>query len=261
MGEDMGDVMRRTTGGPRERRDAGGLRGMLHVALLATLLSGCAQATEEPAGAKASVAASSPSSDAASSSDASDASGSGRDAVARGATIGGPGSACELPVTFALAARWTAEPVGAGEKAGGADATGGTGDAVDPELLDAILRQGPVGAACEVDAKPAGHLGFLRVWTGEPGDDDPRTVLKAFVAAQENTSNARYRAFTSGPLTGVEVEYRYTSELLEETKPERALAVSTARGPVVLHLGGLDEAEFTAMTPAFDLAKRTLRAA
>ncbi|MFJ6293770.1 lipoprotein [Streptomyces griseoviridis] len=231
---------------------------MLHVALLAALLSGCGQAAEDAAGAKASVAASSPSSDAAPSSDAT---GSGRDAVARGATIGGPGSACELPVTFALAERWTAEPVGAGEKAGGADATGGTGDAVDPELLDAILRQGPVGAACEVDAKPAGHLGFLRVWTGEPGDDDPRTVLKAFVAAQENTSNARYRAFTSGPLTGVEVEYRYTSELLEETKPERALAVSTARGPVVLHLGGLDEAEFTAMTPAFDLAKRTLRAA
>jgi hypothetical protein len=35
---------------------------------------------------------------------------------------------------------------------------------------------------------------------------------------------------------GVEVEYLYTSKLLDETKPERALAVTTPNRPVVLHL-------------------------
>jgi hypothetical protein len=128
-------------------------------------------------------------------------------------------------------------------------------------VADALLHQGPVTAACEVDAKPAGHIGFLRVWTGEPGDDDARAVLKAFVAAEGGTSKAKYHDFTTGDLKGVEVEYLFTSKLLDETKPERALAVTTTNGPVVVHLGGLDSGEHRAMLPAYELAKRTLRTA
>jgi len=41
----------------------------------------------------------------------------------------------------------------------------------------------------------------------------------------------------------------------------RPSRVSTADGPVVLHLGGMDTAEHTAMLPAYELAKQTLRTA
>ena len=169
----------------------------------------------------------------------------------RGSSVGAAGSACELPVTFDVAKSWKAEAVDA-EEAGDA-----SGDLA--ELADAFLRQGPVTMACEIDAKPAGNVGFLRVWTGKPGDADARTVLAGFVAAEEGASGEKYRTFTAGGLTGAEVEYTTTSKLMEETKQEHALAVTTPDGPVVLHLGGMDTEEHKAMLPAYELAKSTLR--
>ncbi|WP_371661684.1 lipoprotein [Streptomyces sp. NBC_00280] len=153
-----------------------------------------------------------------------------------GGSIGAAGSACELPVTFDMAEDWTAEAV------------------------DEPPSQGPVALVCEVDAKPAGHIGFLRVWTGDPGNDDARAVLEAFMADEENASKARYSTFTTGGVAGVEVEYAYQSEFDDAPKTERALAVTTPRGSVVVHLGGLDTEEHEAMLPAFELAKRTLKA-
>ncbi|WP_093781838.1 lipoprotein [Streptomyces sp. yr375] len=168
----------------------------------------------------------------------------------RGGSVGASGSACELPVTFDIAESWKAEAVAAEE------ASAATGDLA--ELADAFVRQGPVTMACEIDAKPAGKIGFLRVWTGEPGDTDPRAVLEKFVAAEQEASGAKYRTFTTDDVTGAEVEYITTSKLMEESKKERALAVSTAAGPVVLHLGGLDTTEHEAMLPAYELARSTL---
>ncbi|MFD9389253.1 lipoprotein [Streptomyces sp. NPDC060000] len=170
----------------------------------------------------------------------------------RGGSVGASGSACELPVTFDVAEFWKAKAVDAGE------ATAATGDLAD--LADAFLRQGPVTMACEIDAKPAGKIGFLRVWTGEPGDADARAVLKGFVAAEQGASAAKYRTVQAGDVTGTEVEYVTRSELLDETKKEHALAVTTSEGPVVLHLGGMDTAEHEAMLPAYELAKSTLHA-
>ncbi|MER5194152.1 lipoprotein [Streptomyces sp. NPDC002755] len=168
----------------------------------------------------------------------------------RGGSIGASGSACELPVGFDIAEFWKAEAVDAEES------SAATGDLAD--LADAFLRQGPVTMACEVDAKPAGKIGFLRVWTGEPGDADARAVLEEFVAAEKGASGARYSTVKAGDITGTEVVYTTTSELLEETKQEHALAVTTSEGPVVLHLGGMDTAEHEAMLPAYELAKSTL---
>ncbi|MFF5158519.1 lipoprotein [Streptomyces sp. NPDC000348] len=198
-------------------------------AVLAVLLAGCAQsggtsgqdgrAKPPPASASASTSAS------------------------EGGSVGAEGSACALPVSFGLAARWEAEAVeGAGE-------------------LAALLRQGPVTAVCEIDAKPAGHIGFLRVFTAEPGEDDARTVLEAFVAAEDGVDDARYTSFEAGGLAGVEAVYAYTSELLEETKQEHAFAVVTPDGPVVVQLGGMDTEEHRAMLPAYELARTTLRTA
>ncbi|GGQ79048.1 lipoprotein [Streptomyces asoensis] len=169
----------------------------------------------------------------------------------RGGSVGASGSACELPVTFDTAEFWKAKAVDADEaSAAGGDLAG---------LADAFLRQGPVTMACEIDAKPAGKIGFLRVWTGEPGDADATAVLKGFVTAEQGASGAKYRTFEAGGLTGAEVEYVTTSKLLEETKKERALAVTTSAGPVVLHLGGMDTDEHEAMLPAYELARSTLR--
>ncbi|WAZ26107.1 lipoprotein [Streptomyces cinnabarinus] len=189
-------------------------------AVLVVLLTGCSSGAED----KDAKASASPSAAAKDSSVAD----SGR-------PLGGKGSDCELPVTFDIAEEWTAESV------------------------EAPLDQGPVTLACEVDAKPAGNIGFLRAWTGEPGDGDARSVLEAFVAAQGGVNEEKYGSFTTGGLTGAEVTYVYSNELLEESKQESALAVTTPLGPVVLHLGGLDTEEHKAMLPALELAKKTLR--
>ncbi|WP_406005234.1 lipoprotein [Streptomyces sp. NBC_00637] len=210
-------------------------QGLTLAALLTGLMTGCAADKDE-----ADAASKAPGSSTATAKVAQ-----------RGGSLGASGSACELPVTFDIAEFWKAKAVDAEEE------SAGTGDLAD--LADALLRQGPVTMACEIDAKPAGKIGFLRVWTGEPGATDARAVLEAFVAAEQGASGARYSTVKLGDGTGTEVEYVTTSELLEETKKEHALAVTTSEGPVVLHLGGMDTAEHEAMLPAYELAKSTLR--
>ncbi|MEU5538685.1 lipoprotein [Streptomyces sp. NPDC020362] len=223
----------------------GSVRGrVIQVVILAAVLGGCAPSAEGGAGASGSPSA--------------ERAGDKGAAAASGGTIGASGSACELPVSFDIAKGWKAKGIDAEKELSGAS-KGSDGD-VTGGFADAFLRQGPVTTACEIDAKPAGKIGFLRVWTGKPGDADTRTVLRQFVAAEDNTSKVKYRSFrTATGVSGVEVEYLYTSKLLEESKKESALAVSTPDGPVVLHLGGLDTEEHTAMLPAYELAKRTLR--
>ncbi|MEU6066983.1 lipoprotein [Streptomyces sp. NPDC047082] len=216
--------------------------GLAPVLLLAGVLTGCGESSQEDPKATATARAE----------------GATGSAAKRGGTIGAAGSACELPVTFDIAKGWRAKAVDSGAASGGSD---GSDDERAQDVADALLHQGPVTAACEIDAKPAGNIGFLRVWTGSTADADARTVLRAFVAAEDNTSKEKYRTFEAGDLSGVEVEYLYTSKLLDEVKKERALAVSTPDGPVVLHLGGLDTEEHEAMLPAYELAKRTLHVA
>ncbi|MFB8349246.1 lipoprotein [Streptomyces niveus] len=164
----------------------------------------------------------------------------------KGGTIGAAGSPCALPVTFTLAAKWTAEAVEI--------------DAAADAALAELARQGPVEMACEIDAKPAGNIGYLRVWTADTTDSTPREVLEAFVAADKTASDAEYRETKAGSLPAAEVGYITTSEVLDESKKERALAVTTPKGVALIHLGGLDGAEHDAMLPAFELARETLRA-
>ncbi|MFI2433509.1 lipoprotein [Streptomyces sp. NPDC018693] len=210
-------------------------RGLGGAVLVVGLVAGCGSGG---AGTSAPATQTSPTADKSES--------AGKGGVARGGTVGGAGSACELPVSFDVAERWKPDAV---DSAATADAE-----------LAALLRQGYVTMVCELDAKPAGHLGFLRVWTGEPGNADARQVLEAFLKAEgDGVGETRFRTFRTGDLSGVEVEYRQTVEALDETKTERALAVVAPDGPVVLHLGGLDDEEHKDMLPAYELAKRTLR--
>ncbi|MCF3169722.1 hypothetical protein IPZ64_22815 [Streptomyces violaceoruber] len=169
----------------------------------------------------------------------------------KGGRLGGAGSACELPVTFDLAAAWKPKKIEV-EPA----------DEENPfaEAMADLTEQGTVRAACEIDAKPAGNIGFLRVWQGDASDrDDPGAVLKAFTADDPEAKKATYTRVEAGGLAAAEVEYTVYSELLEEEKRQRAFAVSTPDGPVVVHLGGMDTAEHTAMLPAYELAKRSLK--
>ncbi|MFD3945111.1 lipoprotein [Streptomyces sp. NPDC058579] len=156
-------------------------------------------------------------------------------------SIGAPGSACDLPVSFGLAADWKPEAV----------------KATDDEVFAALGRQGPATMVCEVDAKPAGNIGYLRVWTA--GKGPARTALEGFVKAEKNTSKVSYKETKAGALPAVEVTYTVYNKLMEESKEERAFAVAAPKGTVIVHLGGLDSAEHRAMIPAYDLARSTLK--
>ncbi|MFE7795912.1 lipoprotein [Streptomyces sp. NPDC057460] len=161
----------------------------------------------------------------------------------KGGSVGDSGSACALPVTFDLAASWKPEAVQLGED----------------EALKELARQGPVTLVCEIDAKPAGSIGFLRVWTGDRTDRTPRQVLESFLADEPNAGKITYTDTEAGTLPATEVGYTVSSELLDGPRKKRAFAVSTPRGPVVVHLGGLDSEEYEEMLPAYELAKRTVR--
>ncbi|MEV0784064.1 lipoprotein [Streptomyces sp. NPDC050423] len=208
------------------------VRGLVPVLLVAGALAGCSTESDDvtDAGAKPGGGATAGST-------------AGKTA-ARGGTVGGAGSGCALRVTFDVAERWKAQAV-AIESDSPVDAALGT--------------QGPVSMVCEIDAKPAGHLGFLRVWQGDSKGGTPRQVLEGFVAADENASKTTYTRSTVGKLAVTEVSYTVHSKVMEESREARAFAVATPDGPVVVHLGGLDSQEHRAMLPAYELAKRSVR--
>ncbi|MFE1767088.1 lipoprotein [Streptomyces angustmyceticus] len=160
--------------------------------------------------------------------------------------LGDKGTACELPVHFAPETSWKATAL-----------TRATVDRMGP-----LGHQGPLTPACELDAKAAGHIGFLTVWSGTKGaaapGGSPRALVKTFVAAEHFESNVRIREVKAGGLPAAEADYTVTDLAAGEIRPERALAVMTGHGGVVLHLGGLNAGEHKAMLPAFELAKKTL---
>ncbi|MEU1466908.1 lipoprotein [Streptomyces sp. NPDC005761] len=207
------------------------VRGLVPVLLAAVALAGCssgsgdgATADTKPGSAPATATADT--------------------SAAKGGTVGGSGSGCELPVVFDTAQHWTAEAV-VPDKAGSEFAELGI--------------QGPVGLVCEIDAKPAGHIGFLRVWQGDDKGSTARQALEGFVKADTKPSKITYTQATVGKLSVTEARYTIYSELLDESRPNRAFAVATPDGPVVVHLGGLDAYEHKSMLPAFELAKRSVR--
>jgi hypothetical protein len=200
-----------------------GFRVALCVALMLGPLAGCANSAGKPA-AKASSGAQT---------------GAPWDSdpppAGAGLKIGGSGTACQLPVSFDVAASWRAKPA--------------TGD---------LGTQGDFTLRCEIDAKPAGHLGFLRVWVGGKADDQPVAALRAFLADQPGIAERHDRSTMAGALPAAEVTYVSGDASAGARRRERVLAVATTAGVVVLSLGGLDEAEHAAMLPAYQLAKQSI---
>jgi hypothetical protein len=164
-------------------------------------------------------------------------------AAEKGGTVGGAGSPCPLPVSFDLAADWKPKEV-----------------KVDGEF--GPFTQGTVTLVCEIDAKPAGNIGFMRVWSGGKSGDAARRALEAFVADEaKDRKKVEFKEIKAGDLSATEVTYLNTSEFLDAPKKERAFAVTTERGVVVVHLGGLDSEEHDQMLPAYELAKKSVRSA
>ncbi|MFI8322242.1 lipoprotein [Streptomyces sp. NPDC085529] len=194
----------------------------LRTALLAAALLTACGTTPEPAG-----PAAAPSSEAPAVS-----------AVPAG-TLGRPGSACALPVSFTLTEGWKPKKVT---------------PPADPDFAE-LVEQGPATVVCEVVSEDTPDIGFLRVWTAPKGK--ARATLEAFVKADDGTKGLVLKDTTAGGLPVVEAHYTSHSELLDEERAERSLAVVTAKAVIVLELGGLD-AEEDAVVAAYELAKSSL---
>ncbi|MFG2296283.1 lipoprotein [Streptomyces sp. NPDC048603] len=166
-----------------------------------------------------------------------------------GGSVGGDGTPCRLPVSFDLAKDWKPKAVT---------------HAADDQFAS-LFKQGGMTLACEIDAKPAGNIGFLRVWVADkpaaPGE--ARKVLESFMTGEKAKGAPAYtdlKAGTGGS-TLPAVQVAYETAPLDEPKKESAFAVVTPGGAaVVVHLGGLDTAEHEQMLPAYRLAQQSLKA-
>ncbi|WP_203829513.1 lipoprotein [Actinoplanes palleronii] len=137
--------------------------------------------------------------------------------------VGAKGSPCVLPVSFTIPAKWTMKSI----------------DLEDDSPLAELGRKGSLKMACEVDSRPAGPIGFLRVWAGPKSVQDPRAALKAFQTG-ETTRKVTYAPVEFDGQPGVELKYQTYSKLLEEWSDRQAFAVPTPKGAVVVELGGLE---------------------
>ncbi|MGW1071231.1 lipoprotein [Streptomyces sp. NPDC002537] len=159
--------------------------------------------------------------------------------------IGDAGTACVLPVSFEAPKEWKL--------------TGFTDE--DSEFLRKLSGHRSVKGACELSARPTGVIGFMRVFTTDRPDKSPRQVLEDFVAEEKRVSEPEYSEIKVGDLPAVEVVYTQRSVLLDEPQQRRGLAVKSAKGLTVLHLEGAESDDSKVMTPAYELAKKTMRSA
>ncbi|MFE1347795.1 lipoprotein [Streptomyces sp. NPDC058757] len=207
----------------------------LRTALLAAALLTACGTTPEP-GPPASGAAAKPSPTSPSPAPTASA------APTAAASVGGPGTACALPVSFSLAEGWEPETVEKPE---------------DPDFA-ALVEQGPATIVCEATSEGTPHIGFLRVWTAPKGPAG--AALSAFVK-DDRTKALVLKDVKLGGTAAVEARYSAYSALEEEWRDGRSFAVETAKGTVVIvELGGLD-AEEDAVVAAYELAKSTFEVA
>ncbi|HEV7973234.1 lipoprotein [Amycolatopsis sp.] len=149
-----------------------------------------------------------------------------KEAAKAGAEVGPPGSACPMPVTFSTADKWKAD------------------------VAEQDFTTGGVKLLCEIDAKPAGSVGFIRVWQAA-GVTDAKAALEKFTSGEIG----RDQKYTAGPLSGSEVEYVKGSD-----SPARALAVPAGGGIVVVSVGALSKDLFEKNLPAYELVKSGIKA-
>lgn len=156
-----------------------------------------------------------------------------------GTTVGAKGSECELPVTFSV-------PVGL---------------KVTKISGRAQLVVGRSTLRCEIDAKPAGLVGFLRVWTiDESLPSGGKNDAENFVTEYAKDPAANYRRVKAGPLDSTEASY-VEADLDGKPNPHLAIAVSAVEGDTLLTIGGMDADEFQSLLPGYQLAKQSIKPA
>ncbi|MEC3973783.1 lipoprotein [Amycolatopsis sp. H20-H5] len=148
-----------------------------------------------------------------------------------GDEVGAAGSACPMPVTFKVAAKWKPQASTSGTKLGGA------------ELL------------CEIDAKPAGSIGYVRVLLAK-GVTDPMAALGAYTAVGKNSGFA-YTDVQAGAVAAKEVTY--TAKSMDVDLPNQVLAVPVGGNVALVTISSIDADLFKEIQPAFELAKSSLK--
>ncbi|GLY06908.1 MULTISPECIES: lipoprotein [Actinoplanes] len=159
--------------------------------------------------------------------------------AAEAGRVGEAGSDCPMPISVGLAEGYTAKAVVLSE---------------DDELA-ALARRGTLTMVCEIDAKPAGNIGYLRVYTGK--GTDLKTTLTAFIG--EKALTPAFTELTIGGQPAIEAVYTEKSQLDDTIEPERAFVVKAGDGITAVSLESLDGDEHQAMLPAYELAKSALK--
>ncbi|MEV6597989.1 lipoprotein [Actinoplanes sp. NPDC051346] len=165
--------------------------------------------------------------------------------------LGAAGSPCELPVSFDLVALWKPKAV----------------DVAQLGELASLYRNGPFEAVCEVDPKPAGELGMMRVFTSKTAAGSPRASLEAFVAGDSlearkagnyEVKKIKYTELTLGGQPAAEVTWEPYNKALDHASKYSAFALNTARGAVVVKISPFGADEHVNLLPAYELAKKSL---
>jgi hypothetical protein len=107
---------------------------------------------------------------------------------------------------------------------------------------------------CEIDARPTGSTGFLRVWRVDRVAGGAQEHLRYFLDAYApEAADAEYRRVKAGTVDAVEASYPREDG---GTVHDRAIAISSLYGPIVLSLDTSDPVE---LLPAYQLVKQSAR--
>lgn len=151
---------------------------------------------------------------------------SGAQPAAAGTEIGAAGSACALPVSISVADKWKPSAIEG-----------------EPELL------------CEISARPAGSIGFLRIYH-KKGATDAKAALTAYTAKPQY-SDVKLSDIKAGSVAGEEVSYTIDSSGTKS--PGLVFAVPVSDGTVLVSLDSLDDEIQQDNRPAYELAKSSLK--
>lgn len=202
------------------------LAGAAALALIAvTAVAGCGE--DPPAAAPSAAAGAAPDPD-------------GWPSVVPAAPAGkvGPGSECkDTPVRFDVPDKWTVGYIGSG--------------------FGAEFPVAGMPLMCEIDAKPGGIIGFIRVWHGR-STREPKAVLEDYVKQiAPRAVDVRYRPTRIGDLDAWEVWYQRPPDDVSDESQGRAFALSTDGQAVVTGWSALDDADYIAGLPGYVLARNS----
>lgn len=143
---------------------------------------------------------------------------------------------CDMPVDFDIAEDWTVESV--------------------PEDTADTFEQGGLRPVCELSARDAGWIGFIRVWTG-PGADAEQALEDYVRDVSGELQESDSRTVEIGGTGGFEISY-VRMDSFDEENLGRAFAVPYDGGVVAVGVSGFDAEEYAGILPGYILARDTV---